>query len=86
MRALVLGGSTEYRLCKLEVGAVSAHHDARRLRRVEHFSLAVIGSGSGNVLIPDYRDGRKAAVIESRTFGGPVSIGLHSEQDTGPHG
>jgi len=37
---------------------------------VEHFSLAVIGSGSGNVLIPDYRDGRKAALIESRTFGG----------------
>jgi len=37
---------------------------------VEHFSLAVIGSGSGNVVIPDYRDGRQAAVIESRTFGG----------------
>jgi len=32
--------------------------------------LAVIGSGSGNVVIPDYRDGRQAAVIESRTFGG----------------
>jgi mycothione reductase len=32
--------------------------------------MAVIGSGSGNVVIPDYRDGRRAAVIESRTFGG----------------
>jgi mycothione reductase len=37
---------------------------------VEHFALAVIGSGSGNVVIPDYRDGRRAALIEARTFGG----------------
>jgi mycothione reductase len=37
---------------------------------VEHFALAVIGSGSGNVVIPKYRDGRKAALIELGSFGG----------------
>jgi mycothione reductase len=37
---------------------------------VEHFELAVIGSGSGNVVVPDYRDGRKAALVESGMFGG----------------
>jgi mycothione reductase len=37
---------------------------------VEHFALAVIGSGSGNVVIPEYRDGRRAALIESGSFGG----------------
>jgi len=41
-----------------------------RLAEVEHFDLAVIGSGSGNVVIPEYRDGRKAAVIELGSFGG----------------
>jgi mycothione reductase len=37
---------------------------------VEQFALAVIGSGSGNVVIPEYRDGRKAALIELGSFGG----------------
>jgi mycothione reductase len=37
---------------------------------VEHFDLAVIGSGSGNVVIPEYRDGRKAVLIELGSFGG----------------
>lgn len=37
---------------------------------MEHFDLAVIGSGSGNVVIPEYRDGRKAALIELGSFGG----------------
>ena len=37
---------------------------------MERFALAVIGSGSGNVLIPEYRDGRKAALIEMGSFGG----------------
>ena len=32
--------------------------------------MAVIGSGSGNVVIPEYRDGRKAALIELGSFGG----------------
>ena len=41
-----------------------------RLCEVEHFALAVIGSGSGNVVIPEYRDGRRAALIESGSFGG----------------
>jgi mycothione reductase len=37
---------------------------------VERFDLAVIGSGSGNVVIPKHLGGRKAALIESAVFGG----------------
>ena len=37
---------------------------------MKHFALAVIGSGSGNVVIPEYRDGRKTALIESGSIGG----------------
>jgi mycothione reductase len=37
---------------------------------MEHFDLAVIGSGSGNVALPEHADGRKAALVESGPFGG----------------
>jgi mycothione reductase len=37
---------------------------------VDHFSLAVIGSGSGNVAIPDHCPDGKVALIESGSFGG----------------
>jgi mycothione reductase len=37
---------------------------------VEAFSLAVIGSGSGTVVIPDHDDGRTIALIEMGAFGG----------------
>src|ERR1700691_2616478 len=37
---------------------------------MEHFALAVIGSGSGNVVIPDDLDGGGAALIEAGPFGG----------------
>jgi mycothione reductase len=36
---------------------------------VEHFDVAVIGSGSGKVLLSEHR-GRRAALIESGSFGG----------------
>jgi mycothione reductase len=36
----------------------------------ERFDLAVIGSGSGGVVIPEHLAGRKAALIESGAFGG----------------
>jgi mycothione reductase len=37
---------------------------------MQHFDLAVIGSGSGNVAISEYTDGRKTALIELGSFGG----------------
>ena len=37
--------------------------------RVRHFSLAIIGSGSGNVLVPEFRAG-PVALIEAGDFGG----------------
>jgi mycothione reductase len=38
--------------------------------RVEHFDLAIIGTGSGNSLVtPDF-EGKRVAVIEGGTFGG----------------
>jgi mycothione reductase len=37
---------------------------------VDKFALAVIGSGSGNVLVPDEVGGGKVALIESGAFGG----------------
>jgi len=37
---------------------------------MERFALAVIGSGSGTVVIPDEGDGRKTALIEMGAFGG----------------
>ena len=37
---------------------------------MEQFALAVIGSGSGNVVIPDEVGGGKVALIEAGTFGG----------------
>jgi mycothione reductase len=37
---------------------------------VEHFSLAIIGSGSGNVLVPDDDAQGPVALIESGAFGG----------------
>jgi mycothione reductase len=37
---------------------------------VERFSLAVIGSGSGNVVLPDEGSGRKVALCEAWPFGG----------------
>jgi mycothione reductase len=37
---------------------------------VEHFALAVIGSGSGNVVIPDHPDGGRVALVECGVFGG----------------
>jgi len=43
---------------------------SRRPTGVESFSLAVIGSGSGSVLVPDGDDGRRIALIEMRAFGG----------------
>jgi mycothione reductase len=37
---------------------------------VQHFSLAVIGSGSGNVVVPEDREAGPVALIESGAFGG----------------
>jgi mycothione reductase len=37
---------------------------------VQHFSLAVIGSGSGNVVVPEDRRAGPVAIIESGPFGG----------------
>ena len=37
---------------------------------MERFDLAVIGSGSGNVVLPEHFGGRTAALIESGAFGG----------------
>jgi len=37
---------------------------------MEHFDLAIIGSGSGNVVLPEHNDGRKTALIESGRSGG----------------
>jgi len=37
---------------------------------VPHFSLVIIGSGSGNVLVPDDRAQGPVALIESGAFGG----------------
>ncbi len=37
---------------------------------MEQFALAVIGSGSGNVVIPHDRSGGKVALIEAGAFGG----------------
>src|ERR1700678_3766672 len=37
---------------------------------MQHFSLAIIGSGSGNVLVPDDDAHGPVAVIESGAFGG----------------
>jgi mycothione reductase len=37
---------------------------------VQHFSLAVIGSGSGNVVVPKDRRAGSVAIIESGPFGG----------------
>jgi mycothione reductase len=37
---------------------------------MSHFSLAIIGSGSGNVLVPDDDAGGRVALIESGAFGG----------------
>jgi len=37
---------------------------------MRHFSLAIIGSGSGNVLVPDEGGGGRVALIESGAFGG----------------
>lgn len=43
---------------------------AARLRRVTHYDLAVIGSGSGNTLIsPEWAD-RKVVLVDGGTFGG----------------
>jgi mycothione reductase len=43
----------------------SAYH-----RKVQHFSLAIIGSGSGNVLVPEDDALGPVALIESGAFGG----------------
>lgn len=40
------------------------------LRRVPHFSLVIIGSGSGNIVIPKDSAQGPAALIESGAFGG----------------
>jgi mycothione reductase len=40
------------------------------LCEVERFDLIVIGSGSGDAVIPEQLDGRRAALIESGDFGG----------------
>src|ERR1700678_4206093 len=37
---------------------------------MQHFSLAIIGSGSGNVLVPDDDAHGPVALIESGAFGG----------------
>ena len=37
---------------------------------MQHFSLAIIGSGSGNVLVPDDDAQGPVALIESGAFGG----------------
>jgi mycothione reductase len=37
---------------------------------VQHFSLAIIGSGSGNVVVPEDRSQGPVAVIEAGAFGG----------------
>jgi len=37
---------------------------------VDQFALAVIGSGSGNAVIPEHIDGYKVALIEANAFGG----------------
>jgi mycothione reductase len=37
---------------------------------VERFDLAVIGSGSGDVVVPEHFDGRRVALVEASTFGG----------------
>jgi hypothetical protein len=53
---------------------------------MEHFDLAVIGSGSGNVVIPEYRDGRKAALIELGSSQRDLRQSrLYSEQDVRLH-
>jgi hypothetical protein len=38
--------------------------------RVQHFSLAIIGSGSGNNLVPEDPGRSPVALIESGAFGG----------------
>ena len=37
---------------------------------MDQFALAVIGSGSGNAVIPEHIDGYKVALIEANAFGG----------------
>ena len=52
---------------------VLAYYDFRfdhSLRKVPHFSLVIIGSGSGNVVVPKDPAQGPVALIESGTFGG----------------
>jgi mycothione reductase len=42
----------------------------RRIRKVPHFSLVIIGSGSGNLVIPAEHGQGPVALIESDAFGG----------------
>ena len=42
----------------------------RSIRKVPHFSLVIIGSGSGNILVPRDRAQGPVALIESGDFGG----------------
>src|ERR1700742_4897125 len=42
----------------------------RSIRKVAHFSLVIIGSGSGNVLVPKGQALGPVALIESGAFGG----------------
>jgi mycothione reductase len=51
-------------LCARAIGLLSA------VKVKQHFALAVIGSGSGTVVIPDRVDGAKVALVESGSFGG----------------
>ena len=45
------------------------------MRKVPHFSLVVIGSGSGNLVVPDDPGQRgPVALIESAAFGGAIVI------------
>src|SRR5699024_2873490 len=37
---------------------------------IEHYDLAIIGSGSGNSIITPYWDNKKVAIIDSGIFGG----------------
>ncbi len=62
--------SASYRSFEALNGRFQTKAKGAPLQLMEHFALAVIGSGSGNVVIPEYREGRKAALIESGSFGG----------------
>ncbi|NKS19578.1 mycothione reductase, partial [Rhodococcus hoagii] len=37
---------------------------------MNHFDLAIIGTGSGNSILDERYDGKKVAILEESTFGG----------------